>query len=196
MNVATAHSDDLARLESGLRQLKTSYDKYFAGLERIEPQKERDDLKKLLARLVGESHRGNNTARRFRLQTFQAKLTSHEQYWNRITRQIEEGTFKRDRLRADRLVQTFESKPMNATKQKEKTIAQNSDVLPAPLQELYTAFNQTRQYLGQDEPIEAKRFVKTLAKQYRVLQERYQGKNIEFRVGVKEGRAILKATVR
>jgi hypothetical protein len=101
MSSIASLTQDIAELEESLRALRQAYEKYFAGVERLEPLKDRDRLKKELQRLLAENTR--NTARRFRLQTLQASLVTYEQYWNRITRQIEEGTFKRDRLRAQRL---------------------------------------------------------------------------------------------
>lgn len=92
--------DEAAALADAVQKLRISYEQYFAGVERFEPLKERDKVKKELRRLM--TARSNNTAFRFRVQTTQATLVTFENHWDRIVRQIEEGTFKRDKLRAQR----------------------------------------------------------------------------------------------
>jgi hypothetical protein len=104
-------SSDLDDIEDALKKLRISYEKYFAGVERVEPLKERDGLKRAVQRLLGDNSK--NTARRFRLQTINASLVTYEQYWNRVTRQIEEGTFKRDRVRADKILKAAGLEPRN-----------------------------------------------------------------------------------
>ena len=96
-----ASDDPVEALEHDLKKLRIAYEKYFAGVERIEPARERDEVKQSLKRLMTQGH-NKNTARRFRLQSLQASLVTHEQYWTRVTRQIEEGTFRRDLHRAQR----------------------------------------------------------------------------------------------
>lgn len=44
-----------------------------------------------------------NTGARFRFQTLVQRFTSYQTYWNRILRQMEEGTYRRDVARAQRL---------------------------------------------------------------------------------------------
>jgi len=104
-------ASDLDEIEDALKKLRVSYEKYFAGVDRVEPLKEREGVKRSILRLLGDNSK--NTARRFRLQTLNASLVTYEQYWNRITRQIEEGTFKRDRVRADKILKAAGLEPRN-----------------------------------------------------------------------------------
>ncbi|MBC7793481.1 MAG: hypothetical protein H7Z43_07220 [Clostridia bacterium] len=97
--------DEAVSLGDAVQKLRISYEQYFAGVERFEPLKERDVVKRELRRLL--SVRSNNTAFRFRVQTTQATLVTFENHWNRIVRQIEEGTFKRDRLKVARREQAL-----------------------------------------------------------------------------------------
>ncbi len=92
--------DEAVELTKAVERLRILYEQYFAGVERFEPLKPRDKLKRELRRLLAV--RSNNTAYRFRVQTLQATFVTHETHWDRIARQIEEGTFKRDKLKAQR----------------------------------------------------------------------------------------------
>jgi hypothetical protein len=90
----------LADAEIRLRRLRTLYDQWFHGLERTEPRTQRTDVDKLIAALRREQPR--NTALRFRFNQLVQRYTTYNTFWQRITRQIEEGTYKRDVLRARR----------------------------------------------------------------------------------------------
>jgi hypothetical protein len=91
----------LSEAETRLRRLKMLYEQWFMGFERIEPATLRKELEDLLARLRKEQMR--NTALRFRLQQLVQRHTTFTTYWRRIGRQIEEGTYQRDVLRAKRV---------------------------------------------------------------------------------------------
>jgi hypothetical protein len=91
----------LSDAEIRLRRLKTLYDQWFSGLERIEPQIPRKELDDLLGKLKREQVR--NTALKFRLQQVHSRYVTQNTYWKRIARQIEEGTYQRDVLRARKL---------------------------------------------------------------------------------------------
>jgi hypothetical protein len=90
----------LADAEIRLRRLRTLYDQWFHGLERMEPRTQRSDVDRLITELRRAQPR--NTALRFRFNQLVQRYTTYNTYWQRITRQIEEGTYKRDVLRARR----------------------------------------------------------------------------------------------
>jgi hypothetical protein len=89
--------------ESKLKRLRALYDQWFAGIERLEPQQQRKELDHILGLLRREQVR--NTALKFRFNQIVQRYTTYTTYWRRITRQIEEGTYKRDVLRARRLTE-------------------------------------------------------------------------------------------
>src|ERR1043165_10220399 len=88
----------LADAELRLRRLRTLYDHWFHGIERTEPHQQKADVDRLIKELRGQPQR--NTALRFRFNQLVQRYTTFNTYWQRIARQIEEGTYKRDVLRA------------------------------------------------------------------------------------------------
>jgi hypothetical protein len=90
----------LADAEIRLRRLRTLYDQWFHGLERTEPQTQKAEIERMVTDLRRAQPR--NTALRFRFNQLVQRYTTYNTYWQRITRQIEEGTYKRDVLRARR----------------------------------------------------------------------------------------------
>jgi hypothetical protein len=90
----------LSDVEVQLSRLKHLYEQWFQGIERTEPLIPRKQLERSMHALRKEQPR--NTALRFRLQTLIQRYTTMQTYWRRIGRQIEEGTYRRDLLRARR----------------------------------------------------------------------------------------------
>ena len=90
----------LSDAEVQLSRIKHLYEQWFQGIERIEPQIPRKQFDRMLHALRKEQPR--NTAMRFRFQTLIQRYTTLQTYWRRIGRQIEEGTYRRDLLRARR----------------------------------------------------------------------------------------------
>ncbi|HEX3776226.1 MAG TPA: MXAN_5187 C-terminal domain-containing protein [Polyangiaceae bacterium] len=91
----------LEELETRLERLRALYEQYFMGIERIEPQIPRKDVDRRIYVLRREKIR--NTAKRFKLQTIISRYNTFQQYWQRICREIENGTYKRHVIRAERI---------------------------------------------------------------------------------------------
>ena len=85
-------------LEPQLERLKALYEQYFQGLERRPPVRLRERLDRQVRRLRRDQP--NNTAMRFKYQTIFQRWITFTQYWDRISRRIEEGTYARDIRRA------------------------------------------------------------------------------------------------
>ncbi len=85
-------------VDTKLDRLKVLYEQWFQGMERLEPTIARKELERRVALLRKEQPR--NTALRFRFQQFVMRYTTLQTYWGRIARQIEEGTYRRDLLKA------------------------------------------------------------------------------------------------
>jgi hypothetical protein len=90
----------LEELEIRLERLRALYEQYFLGIEKIEPAVARKDVDRRIYVLRREKIR--NTAKRFKLQTIIQRYNTFQQYWQRICREIENGTYKRHMLRAER----------------------------------------------------------------------------------------------
>jgi hypothetical protein len=90
----------LDELETRLDRLRSLYEQYFLGIEKIEPTVARKDVDRRFWLLRRTQIR--NTARRFRLQVLIQRYNTFQQYWARICREIENGTYSRHLLRAQK----------------------------------------------------------------------------------------------
>jgi len=197
---------ELDQLEESVKKLRILYEKYFAGIERLEPMKERERVKGVLRRIKAQP--SNNTAFKFRVQALQATLVTHETYWNRICRQIEDGTFKRDRLRAQRRAEERAKAEAQRTREDAGDDGKGTTAATTPtararakpaaaghssaLEKLHAEYVNAQKAVGK-KTINIDTLAKTIAKQTAVIKERYKCKEVEFRVAVKDGKAILKA---
>jgi hypothetical protein len=90
----------IGELEIALDRLRSLYDQYFVGLEKIVPAVLRKDVDRRFYLLRREQIR--NTALRFRFQMVLQRYNTYQTYWQRICREIENGTYKRHLIRAQR----------------------------------------------------------------------------------------------
>ncbi len=88
----------IGELEERVERLRALYDQYFMGIERLEPLTLRKEVDRRLWTLRREQIR--NTGMRFKLETVIQRYNTYQQYWQRIVREIENGTYQRDLGRA------------------------------------------------------------------------------------------------
>lgn len=197
-------ADACAKIEEDVEALKARYEMYFLGIERREPAREREEMKRRVARLMGEFVR--NTGLRFRIQTLHARFLSYERMWLRAGREREEGTYRRDLAKARRrspapapppkseAVASPAAKPAPAPKPAPVVVP---GVTEAKLRALYDDYLGAKRQCGED----VSRFTydalaRTIAKQVPDLVAKYKARSVDFRVEVKGGRAVLKVIPR
>jgi hypothetical protein len=96
-------------LEQRLERLRVLYDQFFTGIEKIPPNILQKDVERRIWILRREKIR--NTGIRFKFQTMVQRYNTFTSYWMRIMREIENGTYKRDVLRAKRRFGQDAAKP-------------------------------------------------------------------------------------
>jgi hypothetical protein len=89
---------ELDDLETRIDRLRALYEQYFLGIEKMEPSIPRRDAERKIQILRKEQVR--NTAQRFKFQMLVQRYNTMQQHWARVTREIENGTYRRDVLRA------------------------------------------------------------------------------------------------
>ncbi len=92
--------EELEEFELRLERLRALYEQYFLGMERIEPHVARKDVDRRAWKLKRLKQR--NTAKRFKLNMLIQRYNTLQQYWMKVCRQIENGTYTRHLQRAER----------------------------------------------------------------------------------------------
>jgi hypothetical protein len=181
--------EELDAMDQSIGELQVSYEKYFLGIDRRPPDRDRklvsDRMRILKTTLV------KNTALKFRLHTLFAKLISFERMWDRTLREMEEGTYRRDVFKAK-----LHGKKKEAVKPKEVAAQASSAVhlSDEKLRKLYDTYLVARQRTG--EPVAGLTFDSVATRiraQVPQLLAQHKAKNIEFKVVIKAGKAVLKA---
>jgi len=108
----------LEELEGRIERLKALYEQYFMGIEKLEPLVPRKDVDRRIQILRREQVR--NTAQRFKFQTLVQRYNSFQQYWARVAREIDQGTYHRDVARAAARFGAKETLTIFGKKQAEK----------------------------------------------------------------------------
>ena len=103
----------VSELETRVDRLRSLYEQYFMGIEKLEPGVPRKDVDRRIQILRKEQIR--NTGLRFRFQMILQRYNTYQTYWQRICREIENGTFKRHMMKAQ---QRFAAEAKTGTRRK------------------------------------------------------------------------------
>jgi hypothetical protein len=229
---------DLDRLERDMNELRATYELFFMGVERGEPLPARNAVRADLRRL--QESKPRNTSLKFRLQQAKARFVSLENHWNRINRERENGTYKRDVAKAERRQAELERRELAAARaQGDRTVAgaaapgpdgqpiTGSDLHPgrsaavtaggsaAPpagasglgrprarsaedltephLQRLYQTYIGARRRCGESTDLRYEDMAASLRKQVPKLMAKTGAREVEFKVVIRGGHAVLKA---
>ena len=180
-------SERLDELEQAIEQLRIAYEKYFLGIEKRPPAEQHDKVKRMLRDV--EKMGFARAALRFRLQGLRARLVTYEQYWTRILRKIEEGTYERHVRRArQRATGAAAPAPVES--------ASADPVDPAVARRLYRELVAAKKAAGEStKGLSYGGFVKTLAQAVPKLRARH-GRDVDLVVVQKGGKVKLVARPR
>lgn len=181
----------LEEFERRIFVLKIEYEKYFSGIEQIEPLRERDDIRRLLRDL--QQTPITNTAQKHKLRSLRARWNSMEMYWQRNLVMIERGTHPKMKFRA-RLSEQRRGVGAPDTPKPERprrlTAEERED---KAYQAVFDKYMETRQKCGQNTDLKYDSVREVLKKQVRTIKSRYRCKAVKFKITVEDGKAKVKA---
>lgn len=202
----------LESVEKRLERLRSLYEQYFQGIERIEPSMERTNVHNTIQEMRRTKVR--STSLRFRINQVVSRMNTYENYWNRITRQMEAGTYHRDVFKAhyrakQRAEAEQDQQPEEQSEQPQERAGAGSRRPAAPAKaagggrgglsdDKIKAITDTyllakRRCRESTRGITHDAIAASLRKQVPSIMKRYKCKSVEFKVVIKKGKAILKA---
>ncbi len=198
--------EEIQQLESRLNELRVAYEKYFAGVEKIEPVRLRDEVQRMV-RKAGTMYIGN-TGLKFKRDTVIAQFNTLSQHWNRILKQIEDGTYQRDifkmRLK-DRERGNAEPPPSRGADKSGPTTAPAGKPAPgAPdtsaskqkgeFDSVYRSLVAAKKRLGEPtDNISYNALEWSLKKESEAIKKKFKASRVDFTVEVKDGKPVIKA---
>jgi hypothetical protein len=197
-------------LEKRVEQLRSTYEQYFQGIERVEPLPEREDLRRKILQM--RTIQSRNTGLRFRINQLVAKFNVYEDYWNRVARQVEEGTYSREiAIARYRFKKRTEHDPdrekINSAASSKKQLPTEKPAADAASSGANVASVLTDDKLNAiyDAYVTAKRrcqenvngltkdvLVSSIKKQVSAIMSKTNCKSIAFKVVIRDGKAVLK----
>ena len=214
-------AQEVDSVEALLHALRGQYEQYFLGLEKRPPLRAHELYKKRLAALKTIPSR--NSALSFRVQTLQASTATYERLWARTIQEMEDGTYRRDLFKARRRRKNSapEVPAASAPAGKQAAAGKGAPAEPAPavaqpepaephihiagtpppdplaetrLRSVYRAYVEAKRRCNEDTTrLSFDAVVASLKRQVPELLERHNAKDVEYRVFVKDGKAILRA---
>ncbi len=199
-------------IEGDLAALRAAYEQYFLGIERQPPSVEHTALKKRLQRLRNNFVR--QTALKFRVNNLQNRYLTYERLWQRTIMEIENGTYHRDVYKARMHAKKKDAKeptkevpkdpPKDVAKEAPREVARPAAPPPpaagggqlsdAKLKAIYDAYVTAKKRCNEDvSKLSYDAVASTLKKQVPALMKQHNAKSVEFKVVIKDGKAVLRA---
>lgn len=166
----------LDKLEGELKQLEIHYEQYFAGIEKREPIKDREQLARQLRNFA--NRRIIQTDLRFRCQNLAVRFHTYSNYWDRILRLIEEGRYHR-------------GKPPGAL----PVTDQPAEAAPADqrLEGIYAELLKVHAESGAGGPLPKRdKIAALLEQQSSRIREKFGDRDVEFHVTTENGKPKIK----
>ena len=212
-------AQEVEDVEVLLHALRGQYEQYFMGIEKRPPVWAHEQFRKRLTALKTVPSR--NSALSFRIQSLQASAVTFERLWSRSMQEIEDGTYRRDLFKARMRRKSRPEVPAAAAGAKQpptgKVAAAKPDTpepqAPPPepqihiagtppvdplaetrLRSVYRAYVEAKRRCNEDTTrLSFDAVAASLKRQVPELLERHNARDVEYRVFVKDGKAILRA---
>jgi hypothetical protein len=207
--------EEIQLLEARLNELRVSYEKYFAGVEKIEPARLREEVQRMV-RKTGTFHI-TNTGLKFKRDSIIAQFNTLTQHWNRILKQIEDGTYQRDifRMRLKDKERGSAAPPPGPGARpaagkpagpEEKTAGpgQSPQAKPAAgkgapagggeYESVYKSLLAAKKRLGEPtDNISYNALEWSLKKEAEAIKKKFKASRVDFTIEVKDGKPVIKA---
>ncbi len=180
----------LDEIERSIFRIKVAYEKYFNGIERFEPLKELEDLKRTIRDIMVTPIR--NTQQRYRFTQLKARLSSHEMYWKRNVSQMERGVHPKQVFRANlKESQTQEAQRLQLERRERQKMERQME--ERRFRSVYDQLVDARRQTGQHTNISFDSVRDSLKKQSRMIKSKFKCDDVQFRVEIQDGKPKMKA---
>ncbi|PLY01627.1 MAG: hypothetical protein C0622_06860 [Desulfuromonas sp.] len=187
MDDKTRLAHELDDIQNELKELEIRYEQYFTGIERREPQRDRDVIARRLRQFTNRHI--TCTDLKFRYQSMATRFMTYCRYWDRILREMDEGRYHRH---IAKLKPQAEDTPLAPPKPPEAAAAPT----PSEAELIRKELGNARKSLGLNGMPSLEKVSSYLNQQREKIRERYGDKPIRFSVGIKDGKPFIKASMK
>jgi hypothetical protein len=174
----------LDRLEASIAEVKVLYEQYFSAVLPLPPDKMRHDVSQQIKFLLKSPFK--NSATRFRLKTLVTRFQTYSTYWERVLKQREEGTYKKDIFKAElRQRQSVEKQRQISS----SAIQENS------LKQLFNVYEDAvRKSGGNTTQLSFESFKRSMLKTAENIKTKHGNAKIQYKVVMQDGKVVVKAS--
>ncbi len=177
--------EEIELLDVRVAQLKIEYEQYFMKIIRQEPLKHRTGIEKVIRRLTA-THIAN-TGDKFKLNSIVSKFNAYRQYWNRILRMIEEGTYVRH-AESGGLVRTPEPTLPKVKEGSKRRSANGGEAID----DVYKQYVEARKKCNESvDGLSVEKLQRSIAAQKKKIEEKFGTSNVDIKVSIKNGSARM-----
>jgi hypothetical protein len=185
----------LDELESEIEALRIAYEKYFLGVERAAPVRQRERLERKLRGLEGISFR--TTVLRFRMGGLRARYITYAHYWTRILDQMERGVSRRDLQRQAREPARAAAAAPPASTPTVREAPTAALVDPDNARDVFDRLVAAKQSVGEStEGMTFPAFLRKLSREAPKIAEQHGGAALRFDVEIAAGKVRVRARPR
>ena len=177
---------ELERLERMIADLKVQYEQYFTGMMPLAPDKLHNDVKRKIRELLKAPLKNHSI--NFKLKTLEGRYGTFNNYWQRVLKQREEGTYNKDVFKAN----LREQNALEDAKQETETGKAEGGV-----QALFRSYREAlEKSTGQKQELNFDAFKKSLVERAKEFKEKNKDKKVKFKVVVENGQVKVKAKIK
>lgn len=185
--------EEIEILDAKVARLKVEYEQYFARVLKREPVKLRDEVERFILAYANKTI--NNTSTKFKLNAIVARYNAYKQYWTRVLRAIDDGTYVR---KAEGALDGPIAKGSSAPPSPEPMVKAPSRDARADdngVSDIYEKYIEARRQCNEPvEGITVETLKKTIDQYKKKIEEQFKTPNFEFKVSIKDGHAKLSVT--
>jgi hypothetical protein len=183
--------EELAELDHDLTRLKIEYEQYFSGNGKREPIQLRAEVQRVITRYVSEPPR--NATLKFKFNSLCARFQAYRAMWGRTLREIEAGTYKRQRFRTA-MAQGDGGSALGPAGASAAAGSADSG-LDKTIDRVYQALLEARRKTGETTPLDRDALASAIRKQADELQRTRPDARLKFKVVIDGSKARLKASI-
>jgi len=195
----------LDELEHDIEAMRLAYDKYFLGIDRVAPVRQRERLDRKIRGLEGLHL--HTTALRFRLGGLRSRYVTYAHYWTRVLDQMERGVWRRELARPTPRDAGASANDGATTSPATPNVPPPPRVAPPPIvappaassidpqhaREVFDRLIAAKHSVGEPtEGLTFPAFLRKLSREAPKLQEQAGGKPLTFDVEVKAGKVRVR----
>ncbi len=184
-----AIEEELDDLDHKLTRLKIEYEQYFSGNGKREPSQLRAEVQRAVTKYTSEPPR--NAGLKFKFNSLCARFQAYRAMWGRTLREIEGGTYRGHRFRADLHERERGAAPAAAAA-REVEKPRGAD---AQIDRLYEALLAARAKTGESGPLDREALARNVRRQAAEIRKQHGDAKLRFKVVIEGNKAKLKGTV-